>query len=65
MYEVPLAVIDGQKLGELAACDVSTVEREDLLTTISNLEQVMPILKSRAKAGEMFEVGSRKHLRKR
>lgn len=64
LFEVPLAVVDGQKVAELAACDKDNVTRDDLLSCVSNLEQVLPILKSKAKAGQVFQVGSRSHLRK-
>ena len=64
LYEVPLVVVDGQKVGELAACDKGDVNRDDLLSCVSNLEQVLPILKSKAKAGQVFQIGSRGHLKK-
>ncbi|CAM9628324.1 unnamed protein product [Ectocarpus fasciculatus] len=42
---VPLAVIDGKKLGELAQFDLERVDEADLCSVIANLEQIKPLLR--------------------
>ena len=42
---VPLAVIDGKKLGELARFDLERVDEADLCSVIANLEQIRPLLR--------------------
>ncbi|CAM9710497.1 unnamed protein product [Hapterophycus canaliculatus] len=42
---VPLAVIDGKQLGELARFDLERVDEADLCSVISNFEQIKPLLR--------------------
>lgn len=42
---VPLAVIDGKQLGELARFDLERVDEADLCSVIANLEQIRPLLR--------------------
>lgn len=42
---VPLAVIDGKQLGELARFDLERVDEADLCSCIANLEQIRPLLR--------------------
>ncbi|CAM9216989.1 unnamed protein product, partial [Discosporangium mesarthrocarpum] len=42
---VPLAIIDGKQLAELATFDLERIEEEDLCSCIANLEQVRPLLR--------------------
>lgn len=42
---VPLAVIDGKQLGELARFDMERVDEADLCSCIANLEQIRPLLR--------------------
>eukprot|EP00752_Nemacystus_decipiens_P010234 g9118.t2 len=42
---VPLAVIDGKKLAELARFDLERVDEADLCSVIANLEQIRPLLR--------------------
>lgn len=44
---VPLAVIDGRQLGELAKFDLERVDEADLWSCITNLEQIRPLLRHR------------------
>ncbi|CAM9609803.1 unnamed protein product, partial [Pylaiella littoralis] len=41
---IPLAVIDGKQLGELARFDLERVDEADLCSAIANLEQIRPLL---------------------
>lgn len=43
--DVPLAVIDGKQLGELARFDLERVDEADLCSVIANLEQIRPLLR--------------------
>lgn len=43
--EVPLAVIDGKQLAELARFDLERVDEADLCSVIANLEQIRPLLR--------------------
>jgi hypothetical protein len=63
-YEIPLAVIDGAKVADLAACDAPVIELEDLLECISNLDQILPIIESKSSSDLVFgKKGTSKHLR--
>lgn len=42
---VPLAVIDGKQLGDLARFDLERVDEADLCSCIANLEQIRPLLR--------------------
>lgn len=42
---VPLAVIDGKQLGDLARFDLEWVNEADLCSCIANLEQIRPLLR--------------------
>ncbi|CAM9270894.1 unnamed protein product, partial [Scytosiphon promiscuus] len=42
---VPLAIIDGKQLGELARFDLERVDEADLCSVISNFEQIKPLLR--------------------
>lgn len=43
--DVPLAVIDGKQLAELARLDLERVDEADLCSVIANLEQIRPLLR--------------------
>lgn len=43
--DVPLAVIDGKQLAELARFDLERVDEADLCSVIANLEQIRPLLR--------------------
>ncbi|CAM9563669.1 unnamed protein product, partial [Choristocarpus tenellus] len=43
---VPLAVIDGKQLAELALFDLEGTDKEDLCRCIANLEQIRPLLRN-------------------
>ena len=45
LNEVPLAVIDGKQLAELARFDLERVDEADLCSVIANLEQIRPLLR--------------------
>jgi len=63
-YEIPLAVIDGAKVADLAACDAPVIEDEDLFECISNLDQILPIIESKSSTDLIFGgKGTSKHLR--
>jgi hypothetical protein len=65
LYHIPLAVIDGAKLSELAACDAPVTSEVDLLGCISNRAQVMPVIQSLAKSSILFgEKGTKEHTNK-
>lgn len=42
---VPLAIIDGKQLGELARFDLERVDEADLCSVISNFEQIKPLFR--------------------
>lgn len=42
---VPLAVIDGKQLGDLAKFDLERMDEADLCSCIANLEQIRPLLR--------------------
>eukprot|EP00520_Triparma_pacifica_P000276 CAMPEP_0118660132 /NCGR_PEP_ID=MMETSP0785-20121206/15500_1 /TAXON_ID=91992 /ORGANISM="Bolidomonas pacifica, Strain CCMP 1866" /LENGTH=999 /DNA_ID=CAMNT_0006553319 /DNA_START=29 /DNA_END=3024 /DNA_ORIENTATION=+ len=63
-FEIPLAVIDGAKVADLAACDAPIIEQEDLFECISNLDQVLPIIESKSSSDLIFgKKGSAKYVR--
>ena len=45
LNDVPLAVIDGKQLAELARFDLERVDEADLCSVIANLEQIRPLLR--------------------
>ena len=57
-FGVPLAYIDGKKLAKLAAVDLGTPSREQLLSCLANRGDVEPLLISQA---QVFKQGPRGH----
>ena len=54
-YEIPLAYIDGGRVVELAKDELTVPTREQLLNCITNMDQVMPLMKIR---GRRFHTGA-------
>ena len=50
-FDVKLAVVNGPRLYDLAALNMTTIEREDMLQCLSNIDQVKPQLKNARDAG--------------